>query len=250
MIKAVIVDDEKSARELLRGLIEDHSQVITIAGEAGSVDEALKVIAQEKPRILFLDIEMGKETSFDLLQKLEPGMREEMELIFTTAHESYALQAIKFAALDYLLKPITKDDLKQALEKIENRKMKLSMTEVMELFRHNLDHNTTATKRIVLPVNNRYETIPISEIIRCQSDDNYTTFFLKDKRKLVVAKTLKEYEELLEKFDFCRVHHYHLINMAHVKGYQKGEGGSVIMDDGSEVSISRRKKEEFLKHFL
>ncbi len=244
-MKAIIVDDEKAAREGLRTLIEDSFPQITIAAEAQSVAEAVKVINHEKPKLLFLDIELGKGTGFDILKKIK---LDDVEIIFTTAHESYALQAIKFSALDYLLKPITADDLREALEKLERRTAKLSLHDILEIFRHNLDHTSVVRKKLVLMQGqNRLEVVPVNEIIRCQSDGNYTHFFLKDKKKITIPKTLKEYESMLDKSGFCRVHHTHLINMEHVKGYIKGDGGFALMNDNTEVEVSRRKKDEFLK---
>src|SRR6185436_4870533 len=161
MITAIIVDDEKHARDALSGLIENNFPEINLTGEATSVAEAVKVINKEKPKILFLDVELGNETAFDLLQKVDS---DELEIIFTTAHESYALQAIKFAAVDYLLKPISKEDLRAALERMERRNLKLKLHDLLDLFRYNLDHTSLKTKKIVLN-SDHLEVVPINKIV-------------------------------------------------------------------------------------
>jgi len=169
------------------------------------------------------------------------------EIIFTTAYEKYAIQAIKFSALDYLLKPIGKEDLADAILRMkEKRSIEKSAKKIEALF-ENIKSQESHSKKIVLPTSNGMELIYLQDIIRLDSNSNYTTFHLKNKQKMMVSKTIKEFEEMLEEVQFFRVHNSHIINLRYVKNYIKGEGGIVRMEDGSEIDVSRRRKEEFLK---
>ena len=168
----------------------------------------------------------------------------DFEIIFTTAWEKYAVQAFKFSALDYLLKPIEADDLKQAVAKLLDKNPRIETTKKLETLLGNL-YDTS--KRICVPVVNGIIVLKIEDICRCESDINYTTIFMKDKQKLTVAKVLKEFEEMLTDFNFFRIHNSHLINLSYVKSYNRGKGGTVTMTDGLEIDVSTRRKEDFLK---
>ncbi|MBK5284688.1 MAG: response regulator transcription factor, partial [Bacteroidia bacterium] len=179
----------------------------------------------------------------EMLQQIE---KIDFEVIFTTAYEKYAIQAIKFAALDFLLKPFSATDLTEAMNRYSEKHNKHQTAHQFEALFHNLKHVLKDSKKIALPTLSGLSVIPLNEIIRCEADVNYTNFFLVNKQKIMVSKTLKEYDELLVEFDFCRVHGSHLINLHHVKNYTRGEGGTVTLSDGSHVDVSRRKREEFL----
>jgi two-component system LytT family response regulator len=166
--------------------------------------------------------------------------------VFTTAFEKYAVQAFKFSAIDYLLKPVDPDDLQHAIGKLQEKLSKQEMSAKLEILFHNLKTMEGASKRISVPTLHGLEFLQVRDIVRCESDVNYTNIFLKDRQKITVAKTLKEFEELLTDYNFFRVHNSHLINLTHIKKYNKGTGGYVTMADNSEVEVSTRRKEEFL----
>ena len=204
----------------------------------------LKSVAKFHPDLVFLDVKIHGENGFDLLKQLDEI---DFEVIFTTAYDNYAVQAFKFSALDYLLKPIDPDDLKQAVDKLKTKLSKNELAKKFDVLFHNLKNLEGASKRITIPTVNGLVFLQVSDIIRCQSDVNYTTIYLTDRHKMTVAKTLKEFEALLEEYDFYRVHNSHLINLAFVRSYHKGKGGYVSLSDGSEIEVSTRRKEAFLR---
>jgi len=245
MIRAIIIDDEQHCIDRLLKLVETYSRGnIELLGAFHSVEEGLKAINQLKPQLVFLDVEINDKTGFDLLQQLSEI---NFEVIFTTAYDKYAVKAFKFSAIDYLLKPVDADDLNSAIIKFTEKFSQKDITQKFDALFHNLKNIQSASKKICVPVLSGFVFIQTSDIIRCQSEINYTTLFLKDKQKLLVAKTLKEFEEMLSDYNFYRVHNSHLVNLAYIKSYNKGKGGSVTMDDGSEIEVSTRRKDEFLK---
>jgi two-component system LytT family response regulator len=245
MIKAIIIDDEQHCIDRLKKLVENYcTDSIEIDGAFQSVEEGLNAVKQIKPELVFLDVEIKDKTGFDLLKQL-PEIN--FEVIFTTAYDKYAVQAFKFSAIDYLLKPVDADELEAAVKKLNT---KFSQTEISQKFDtlfHNLKNMQGASKKICVPVLSGFVFLEVSDILHCESEINYTKIFLKNKQKLLVAKTLKEFEEMLSDYNFYRVHNSHLINLAYIKSYNKGKGGSVTMEDGSEIEVSTRRKEEFLK---
>jgi two-component system LytT family response regulator len=245
MIKALIIDDEQHCIDRLKGLVDTYcADSIHLAGTFSSVENGIRGIHELQPGLVFLDVQIHELTGFDLLKKISPI---NFEVIFTTAYEKYALQAIKFSAIDYLLKPVDADDLKLAVEKLNKKVSGNEISGKIDVLFHNLKNIQGATKRISVPTINGFSFLQVSDIIRCQSEINYTTIFLRDKQKITVAKTLKEFEELLTEYNFFRVHNSHLINLAYLKSYNKGKGGSVSMTDSSEIEVSTRRKDEFLK---
>jgi two-component system, LytTR family, response regulator len=244
MIKVIIIEDEKHSRDILENMLQQHFRNIEILAVCKNTDEGKTAIENLHPDLLLTDIELEKIPVFDMLQQLASI---DFEVIFTTAHEQYAIQAIKFSALDYLLKPFGVEDLSAAIKRYEQKKDKEQSAGQFNTLFHNLKYIQKDAKKIALPTTNGLTIVPLKEIIRCEADVNYTNFFLMSKSKMVVAKTLKEFEELLNDYDFIRVHHSHLINLHHIKNYTRGEGGTVTMTDGTEVDVSRRKKEEFLR---
>ncbi len=238
-IKAIIVDDEQHNRENLKQLISEYCQDVVVMNVCASAEEARKSIAQSYPDLVFLDIEMPGENAFSLLESLEFI---DFEVIFVTAFDQYGIKAIKFSALDYILKPIDPNDLMAAIAKA---KSKLSQKQE-NLRLQNLLENTrraNTDKMIALSLSDKIEFVEVSSIIRCESDSNYTTFYLKNGEKLLVSKTLKEFEELLSPYGFLRVHQSHLINLKEIKSYIKSDGGYIRMKDGATVSISRQRRE-------
>ncbi len=238
MIKALIVEDDPMSVELLRDFLEDSNLDIAVVGHCGTVSSAINKINKLNPQIVFLDVELSDGSGFDVLKEIETI---NFEIIVITSHDKYAMEAVKYSALDYLIKPIKSGDLNTALKKIQRRLGVKSPKASVKV------HNKLANK-IAVPTFEGLLFIPIEEIIRIQSDRNYTDFHLTAKRKVVVTRSLKNYEELLGEFGFIRIHHSHMINMNHLVKYIKGVGGYVIMTDQSKVDVSRRKKEDFMEH--
>ena len=250
-IKAIIIDDEEHASARLTDLVEKHCNgMINLLGSFHSVKQGIHAIKTLHPHLVFLDVQIHDETGFDLLQQLP---NQNFEVIFVTAYEKYAVQAFKFSAIDYLLKPVDIADLKKAVEKI--KQIIPAPENVMAKFQTLLENveqlkQYTPPKKIVVPTIAGFELLPVIDILRCQSDINYTSIFMRNGQKLVVAKTLKEFEEMLTEFNFFRVHNSHLINLAYVKSYNKGKGGTVILNDGTAIEVSTRRKEDFLHKML
>lgn len=247
MIKSIIVDDEKKARTILSGLLKAHCPEIEVIGEADSVISAEKLIREKNPDLVFLDIEMPFGNGFDLLEKTRDLT---YDVIFTTAYNHYAIKAIRISALDYLLKPIDPDELVAAVKRFVEvkRNENILQNQINYLLQEIKSGNTKNNiKKIAIPSIDGISFIEIDDIIRCEADANYTRIFTVNGQPILVSKTLKDYEDLLEEYGFVRVHHHNLINMNHVQKYIKGEGGYVIMTDGSSVEVSRRKKSEFLE---
>lgn len=237
--KILIIEDDPNAQESLIRLIRTVPD-LDLLGIAGTVEEADQLCRTLKPDLVFCDVMLPPTTSFDWLMKLE---KIPFELIFTTSFEEFAVKAFRLAAVDYLIKPIAEDEFQQALDRFRARREK-GTDQIQSLLR-NLSLPQEHAK-IALPTLNGYLFLHIKEIIRCESDNTYTTFFTTDKRKILVSRTLKDVEQMLEEYRFFRVHNSHLINLDFVSEYFKGEGGQVKMADGSVVDVSRRRKEEFL----
>ena len=241
MIRAIIIDDEQESRNTIANILNKYCKNITVAGEAENVQDALALILKEKPDVVFLDIRMPDGTGFDLLEKIpEVNFR----VIFVSAHDQYALRAIKVSALDYILKPVDPQQLIDAVDKMKEPDNELN---TIALKINTLLRNKNGFERITLPTFEGFKFINIKDIIRCEADNNYTFFYLNTGEKILVTKTLKEYDETLSGVDFIRVHQSHLVNVKFIDRYIKGDGGSIVMADGSEVEVSRRRKEEFLK---
>lgn len=243
MIKAIIVDDEEKSRVTLKNLVTLYCPDVLVLELCDSVNSALLAIDKEMPDLVFLDIEMPFHNGFTLLEKIN---KPTFEVIFTTAYDHYAIKAIKFSAMDYLLKPVDCDELKTAVNKIElkNADSKKTLPD-FELLLSNLKIKGNNAK-IAVPTFEGLQMVSINEIIKCTADESYTHITLTNNTKITVSRILKEYEELLSDFNFLRVHNSCLINLAHVSKYIKGDGGYVVMTDGSSVEVSRRKKNELI----
>lgn len=248
MISALIVDDETASREGLRGKLSLLAPEVDVIAEASGIEEALAAIREQQPEVIFLDINLSGENGFELLERLEKeddGSAEKPAVIFITAHDEYALRAIKFSALDYLLKPIDPEELVKAIRKLEEKKNESGLS--MGVLIENLRGGSGMPKRIVVPTYDGMHILKVSDIIRCESSSNYTNFLLKDAKPILASKTLKEYDQLLTPFNFERIHKSHLINMNYVKRYVPSDGGYMIMEDDSRIPVANRKKEQLLK---
>jgi two-component system LytT family response regulator len=237
--RILIVEDELHAQENLKRLIA-HDGDLEVVGMAATVEEADLLSKSLKPDLVLCDVMLPPQTSFDWLVKLKAIS---FDLIFTTSYEEFAVKAFRLSAIDYLIKPISSSDFKEALERFREKKGN-SKAQVIQLLK-NLNLPVERAK-VALPTLTGYLFVEVKDIIRCESDNTYTTFFTTDKRKILVSRTLKDVEQMLEDYRFFRVHNSHLINLDYVNEYFKGEGGQVKMADGSVVDVSRRRKEEFL----
>ncbi len=244
MHTAIILDDEVAQQEILSNMLQKNFRNYDVKAICNSVDMGIEKINDIKPDLVFLDVVMPPKTGFDLVNYYK---QIPFEVIFTTSYEKYAIDAFKVSAVDYLLKPFGVEQLKIALEKFELRHATKTSLAHIETLLHNINSNTSASARIALPTLSGYTFEDIKNIIRCEADNVYATFYMADKRQITISKTLKECDELLQQFNFIRVHQSHLINILYVKEYIKGEGGTVKMTDGSNIDVSRRKKDDFLR---
>ncbi|MBS1910840.1 MAG: response regulator transcription factor [Bacteroidetes bacterium] len=245
MIEAIIIDDERIGRETLRSLLEQCCPSVHVAGMADSVASGREMIEKCSPDLVFLDIEMPFVNGFELLATLP---EKTFEVVFTTAYDQYALRAIKAAALDYLLKPIDRDELIAAVAKAEQKLGgKRTLSQNIEVLLANLRHASPEHSKIALPTDDGLILVQMSDIIRCEADGNYTRFHLVRDEQILVSRTMKEFDTILGEKDFLRVHHSHLVNMAHVRKYLRGEGGFVIMSDSATIPVSRRRKDELIR---
>ncbi len=241
MIRAIIIDDEHESRNTVVNILNGFCKNVNVVAQAENVKEGLEKVEREKPDVVFLDIQMPDGTGFDLLEQL-PEIS--FQVIFVTAFDQYALKAIKFSALDYILKPVNPQHLIDAVEKLKKPESDFGLIskQISTLLR-----NKNGFERITLPTFEGLRFIILKDIIRCEADSNYTNFYLNSGENILVTKTLKEYDETLSGLDFIRVHQSHLVNSKYIERYIKGDGGTIIMTDGSQVEVSRRKKEAFLK---
>jgi two-component system, LytTR family, response regulator len=242
MIRAIVVDDEPYCCDTLETMLEKYCPGVQLVAVCHSGEEAIAGIKQHQPDLVFLDIEMPRMNGFDMLQKIGAI---NFEIIFTTSFDQYALRAIRFSALDYLLKPIDKDDLQTAVQKVIQRTQK-PITQQLQLLMQKLQQPTNPINKIALPTMEGLQMLPVESILYCESDSNYTIFHLKDKQKIIVSRTLKEMEEMLEEYSFARVHSSYLVNLQEVNKYIKGEGGYLVLNDGSSVNVSASRKKLLL----
>lgn len=245
MITAVIIDDDSNLRIGLKGLLQLYAPEIKILGEADSVTSGIETIETLNPQVIFLDIQLNQGTGFDILEQiLEKRGKINAHIVFITAHEQYAIKAFRFSALDFLLKPVDPTELQKVLQKIKNVLHKQETDAHINLLLENIRRQSDNFKRIALSNSEGVHLFEINEIIRCESKDNYTMFYLKNNKPMLVSKTLKEYEELLSAQGFVRIHQSHLINMNYLKSYIKKDGGYIVMADNSHLPIAQRKKEQ------
>jgi len=240
IVKSIIVDDEKHGRENLEGILRDYCPVVQITGEADSVETAITIIREQSPDLVFLDIEMPHANGFKLLEHLQNFS---FEVIFVTAYDNYAIKALRFSAADYILKPINRNELKSAVEKVAERIRQKRENERLKLLYHNL--NRPDNPRIGLPSGDRIEFFEASSIVRCQGEGNYTHIYFENNNHVMASKTLYEFEELLHEYSFARIHRAHLVNMKHVIAYIKSEC-SLKLSNGELIPVSRRRKEEVM----
>lgn len=244
---AVIVDDESKGRASLKKLCEKYVPDLVIEGMAESVAMAKQIIDRADPDLVFLDIRMPVEDGFELLKKYETVP---FDVIFTTAFDQYAIKAFKFSAIDYLLKPISIQELQEAVKKVQRKKGKAEQKNVSNIstLKENLVSGTF--DKIALPTTEGFSFVKRDDIIRCEASGNYTIFYMVTKEKYVITRTLKHYEDLLSEFNFFRVHKSHLINLSYVTKFIRGKQGYVQMNEGKNIEVSTRKREELLNRLM
>lgn len=247
MIKAVIVDDDYYSRLILREIIRKNIDNIELAGEAGSVDEGLQIIENSKPDLVLLDISMPDGTGFDLLDKIQ---KIDFKVIFITAYSEFAIKAFKYSAFDYLMKPISSQDLIAAISRIP-KTGKVDNTNAYKALKTNLLSNSeSGLKTIALPDQNGFAIIEVDKIIRCEGLRNYTRIIFKEEEEKVVSRTLLEFENLLTPLGFIRIHRSHLVNLANVVRYIKAQGGLVELKTGELLKVSSKYKDDLLNKLL
>jgi len=244
MIRGIIVEDEKHSRETLLGMLDRYCKNVEIVAQADSYRGGLEKIREYKPDVIFLDIQMPDGSGFRLLEELDEI---NFEIIFTTAFDQFAIKAIKYSALDYLLKPIDPEELVKALKKVESKISKQAVNENIQVLLDNIKSREPEPHKIVLSTSEKIHIIETDQILRCESDNYYTIFFLIDGKKILISKTLKENEELLGGHNFIRPHKSHLVNVQYIKGFLRNDGGYIEMTDGSKIPVSRRKREKIIE---
>jgi two-component system, LytTR family, response regulator len=243
MIRSIIVDDEKNCRDTLLDSLKHYCPHVQVVAQCTNVSEALNVIPREKPDLVFMDVEMSDGTGFDVLEKLGTV---NFDLIFVTAYDKYAVKAFKFSAIDFLLKPVVSDDLIEAIERLEKRKNIADSQLQLNLLLSNLKNLHGTINKIAIPSSDGLNLVEVKDIIRLEADGSYTSFITAG-GNYVVSKSLKEYDELLSENNFLRIHQSHLVNLSFVKKYIRGEGGHLVMNDGTTVPVSVRKKPEVME---
>lgn len=244
MLQAIIIDDERSSRNALKQKLINHCPEVNVIAECENGEEGIKSITEARPDIIFLDVEMPRMNGFTMLQQLQ---QHNFEIIFITAYDHYAIKAIKFSALDYLVKPVEITDLKMAVEKAAEKRKKSTSNTSLETLLHNLMNKEKEQHRIAIPSMDGLQFIATGNIIYLEANSNYTNFYLVNDKKITVSKTLKDFEELLPGSIFIRIHHSYIININCIERYIRGEGGQVLMKNGEVLDVARRKKEDFLK---
>jgi two-component system LytT family response regulator len=244
MIRGIIVEDERHSRDTLRGMLDRYCKNVKVVAEADSYRGGLEAIRDHNPDVVFLDIQMPDGSGFRMLEELD---KVDFEIIFTTAFDEFAIKAIKYSALDYLLKPIDPEELVNATRKVESKLSTQEVNQNIQVLLDNIKSRDAESHKIVLSTSEKIHVIETDQIIRCESDNYYTNFFLADGKKILVSKTLKENESLLSGHNFIRPHKSHLVNVKFIKGFLRSDGGYIEMTDGSRIPVSRRKREKIIE---
>lgn len=245
MLRTLIIDDEPPVRATLQGLLKRTCQQVNVVGEASSVASGIQAIREKSPDLVLLDIKMDDGTGFDLLNHFE---NINFKIIFITAYEEFAIQAFGFSAIDYILKPVNPEKLAEAVKRAEKMKQQEFNTQIGAL-KENLENQGKQNKKIILRNQESIFLFNVDDIIHCESDGSYTVIETNDNQKIVVSKVLKEYDKLLSGSGFLRVHRSHLINLKHIKRFDKLEGGNVIMSNGHQIPVSTGGREKLLELF-
>ena len=244
MIRAIIIEDETLSQEMLTLLLQRHKADVEIIDTCSNPTDGIESIAKHQPELVFLDIQMPKMNGFDMLKKISTI---DFEVIFTTAFDQYAIDAIRMSALDYLLKPIDDEDLTAAIEKCKERMVEKKTKRQFENLFNNLTNKNPLDKTLALSASDGISFIKMSDILRVEANGRYAKFYLLNKETILVSKTLGDFEDILSANQFFRIHDSSIINLNHVKKYIRGDGGTVLLSDNTEHDVARRRKEEFVK---
>jgi len=245
MIKAVIIDDETDSIDTLKWKLENYCSEVEVIASFDSPADGVIYLKNNPPDLLFLDIEMPMLTGFDVLEEL--GRDISFDIIFTTAYDNFGIQAVKFSALDYLLKPVQNKELKEAIEKHLKKSNQKIPSEQIDILLANVRENRKGIGgRIALASKESIEFVDPFNIVACEANSNYTNVYLSEGKKRVISKTLKEFEEMLVPFNFFRPHNSHLVNLNHVKEFIRGDGGYLVMENKMKIPVSKNKREELL----
>lgn len=246
-LKAVIIDDEQTSRDILEKYISKYCTDVEVLGFGENVETGIVSIKKHKPDVVFLDVEMPYGNAFDLLEQIEDIS---FETIFVTAFSNYAIKALNFSASYYILKPIDIDELVNAIEKIKTERKQNESVFHTKILIDNIKTSNKQLHKIILPLVDGFDVVQVKDIVRCEANDNFTNFYLQDGSKKTICRTLKHYEELLYEFSFMRVHRSHLINLDKIIKYNKGKGGYITLSNNDNVDISPNKKKAFLDRFI
>jgi len=246
MIRCILIDDESNSLEMMEWLLKTYCPQVTIEAMCNTADKGIEAINKYKPDLVFLDIEMPHMNGFDMLEHFDKLF---FDVVFCTAYDQFAIKAFRYSALNYLLKPVDPDDLKETIRRLEEKRSSPSKEQI-ELLLQNIRQVAKLTvQRIALTTNDGMIFVATSDILYCSAESNYTSIVLEGGKKILVSKVLKDIDEALSGPDFFRVHNSYLINLNHIKKFVRGEGGYVIMDDGANISISRSRRQEFMEQF-
>ncbi|MFA8341603.1 MAG: LytR/AlgR family response regulator transcription factor [Rhodothermaceae bacterium] len=246
MIKAIIIDDEISARDNIKTILLSCHKNVKVVGEAETVEESVKIINSEKPDLIFLDVELTDGTGFDILKKIK---EKSFKIIFTTAHQNYAIDAIKFGAFDFMLKPYKTSELIDSVNKLINEHIDQYYSLKFEAMFSNINNSHPELKKIALKTAEKIHLVNIKDILHCGSENNYTHFLLNDGKKILVSKPIKKFDEMLTEHSFMRVHQSHLVNLNYIQHYDKQDGGMLVMTNNDRIPVSGQQKPYLLKYF-
>lgn len=245
-LNVLIIDDEELSRDTIAAIVRQYCDHTRVVGEAGSVKEGLKAIRELKPDVILLDIQLGDGSGFELLRMAEPV---QAFVIFITAYEEYAIKAFKTAALDYLLKPVDIGELQSAIQKAKDQKQRSSIETQLNILLTNFNQvSAVNSQKIVLKTNEQIHILSSNEIMHIEAEGNYTQFYLVNRKTILVSKTLKDYEEILDKSIFVRIHQSHIVNMSYASRFDKRNGGFLILKDNTSLPVSTRKKDDLIQY--
>jgi two-component system, LytTR family, response regulator len=246
MIRSVLIDDESNSLEMMEWLLKTYCPQVRIEAMCNTAESGIEAIHQHKPDIVFLDIEMPKMNGFDLLEQFDKLF---FDVVFCTAYDQFAIKAFKYSALNYLLKPVDPEDLKETIRRIEEKKAAPSKEQIELLFQSISQPVKPTAQRIALTTGDGMIFVSTADILYCQAESNYTAVVLTGGKKILVSKVLKDIDETLTGKDFYRIHNSYLVNINHIQKYVRGDGGYVVMNDGANIGISRSRRQEFMEYF-
>ena len=247
MIRTVLIDDETDSIRVLQKLLETYCPQVEVVGTADGVETGLEVIQATRPDLLFLDIEMTQGNAFDLLNRLQSMT---FQIIFVTAFDNYAIRAFKYSAVDYLLKPVDIDELVGAVRRVTERSQQRNIVDQMQVFLENMGTYSLAQQKMAVPTVDGLIFINLREVVRLEAKSSYTQIKLENGEVVMATRTIKDYEDILPETLFCRIHNSHIINLQKIEKYHKGRGGYVVLEDGSEIEVASRRRQEFLRRLL